>query len=350
MKIALVTKGDKQFGTGHIVRCSRIFDALLARKLNPILYVDMPIEYSSLVKSTYPVNKISQFNAHNIRNTLDNNYFDIIIYDALTPDMEIIKELELHCDRLMFLDWQYTESEQNDLIKPSIIINGITGDLWPINEFHKHKNVQHYQGARYAILNPNINSISKSKKSNTTNSILVFMGGSDPNNWTQRIIDNCQLIFASALKKQVEIQFIIGKYINSEELISLVNKTNTDLQTDLVSITQSPHDFLERLGNSDAIITCGGITMFEAVAMGVYPIALPQVGVQLPACTQFANRGIASLVTENLVFDVDRLTIAVENYVNIQINDKNLKQKLTSALDSKGLERVIDIIESKSRF
>ncbi len=350
MKIALVTKGDKQFGTGHIVRCSRILDELLASKLNPVLFVAMPNEYSSLISDINLVSMLPNFQVNNVRIAFENNNFDTIIYDALTPDLEILHELELHCKRLVILDWQYSVADLSRLNNTTIIINGITGELWPANEFQMFNNVKHYQGAKYAVLNPNIDSIFKSKITNKTKSILVFMGGSDPNNWTQMLINNFHTIFETAILQSIDIQFVIGNYSNSLELHPLVDKINCNCKTSDISIVQSPSNFLERLCNSIAIITCGGITMFEAVAMGVYPIALPQVEVQLPACVQFADRGIATLITDRLVFDVDRLASAVQHFVDNQLFDENLQQKLVSALDSKGIERIIEIIESSSRF
>lgn len=347
MQIGIFSKGSREFGTGHLVRCQRIAAQLNKNGYIYSLFFDFPPELSHIINAQSNVIQLPAFNEFVINQATQQLTFDTVIYDALTPDLNIINCLQQRCQRLIILDWQPTAEELVNIKKPTLIVNGITGELFPNQEcFSLADGVKVYQGIQYAILDPKIQQL-RAQHQPKQHRLLVFMGGSDPNNWTSQLLNDANELFATILQAGFEIEFIVGNYSQASSMLENNTSIQQLISSKSIKLVQNPPDFLERLNTSSAILTCGGITMFEALALGVFPVVLPQVEVQIPASQQLAERNLAILVSTCRTLDKKSLSFSLQQLVSAVLHDQELATKLQLVVDGNGLNRFINLIVNK---
>ena len=344
MNIGIFSKGNRQFGTGHIVRCNRIASRLAQLGHNPSLFLNIAPEYTATISSEVSRIELPEFDAQTITKAVKNLLFDTVVYDALRPELDVVDVLQNRSKKLVILDWQPTPEEIIRLIKPTTIVNGITGDLFPNTEqLKKSTQVQLFQGIKFAAINPKIPVLNLTK-SHKQNRLLVFMGGSDPNNWTEKLLSDFCSTYTPILHAGLSVELVIGNYQNALGLMEATAQIARDLPKDTLNIVQNPPDFLERLTTCKAILSCGGITAFESIALGVFPVLMPQVEVQQPACEQLADKNLALLVSKCRTLDKSLLSSSLHSFVSEYFLDEQLESRLKSAIDGHGLNRVVSLI------
>lgn len=111
--------------------------------------------------------------------------------------------------------------------------------------------------------------------------LLVCFGGSDPCNYTMRILP-----LFNMLPEHLAIHIIIGSaFSNAEALAAHVGADSR------IQVSQNHQDMAEAFSQADAALISGGTLLFEACALGVPAVVLSQNFPQEEEAAYFAGQG-----------------------------------------------------------
>lgn len=196
-----------------------------------------------------------------------------------------------------------------------------------------------FSGPSYQLLSKDIlNFASKDKQINyKVEQVLLHFGGTDPLNILTFVFN--------ALKEISHIRFIM---IDGE------NQSNYELKVichdfENIEYYSTVKNFAELIFQSDMCLMAGGVSMFEASAIGTPMINICQNDDQVFAANIFQkktgsiNLGIAS----NL--DKDKIVHSFMNLCKDFTKRKKMSRAMKRYVDARGTERVVSIIENVLR-
>jgi spore coat polysaccharide biosynthesis predicted glycosyltransferase SpsG len=110
----------------------------------------------------------------------------------------------------------------------------------------------------------------------------------------------------------------------------------------------APRGLREELARADVAVVGGGVSLYEACALGVPAVAVPVVGAQVPTVAGFARKRAALGVT-----DVAASAASVAGEAARLMNDRRLRRRVSRtarrAVDGRGASRVAAAIAAISR-
>jgi len=188
-------------------------------------------------------------------------------------------------------------------------------------------------GPKYALLRPEYRKERSrlTARNETVRQILVFMGGSDPSEATELIMEEL-----SSLKlNDIKIKIVIGiNYPNTKRLISKFGKTNN------WEILQNIPSLAPLMSHSDLMIGAGGSTNWERMCLGLPSVILSVAENQVKACEQLALDGYINYIGKLDQTNIDKIGDIIE----LIIDQPNLRRtqsiKMMSMVDGFGTERV----------
>ena len=139
------------------------------------------------------------------------------------------------------------------------------------------------------------------------NRILLTFGGSDPNNFTEKVTES---ILKSSYENEIEIILGLG-YSNKKE-IQEKYKDN-----DRITIYENVKNMSEHMHSADLIFTSAGRTMYEIASLGVPCVCLCQNERELSHIfgnveNGFINLGLGVNITEEQILET--LESLLDNY------------------------------------
>lgn len=146
---------------------------------------------------------------------------------------------------------------------------------------YKHKIPDHCKtllGPAYALLAPEYSklSVSHAGRNGTVNNILVFLGGSDPTNQTLKVIE----ALSSHSLRHLNVDVVIGPNHPDPEGIRLKCRSRP-----LTNFHQNLPSLASRMINADLMVGAGGATTWERMCLGlpslVISIAENQAGTNI---------------------------------------------------------------------
>jgi len=238
---------SSEIGTGHFRRMQILLSTLT--EINPIY----------LIKTDNINNKLTDnVNVHFID---DNNEIDNIVYftkiyqpkylifDLLKYKSNLVSEVKRSTNLKLISFHEYKDWD----LSADLIVNYNT-----YSNFNLETNPKILAGPEYCILNPEIKSL---ERSNVSNGVFVNFGGSDPSNYTIKLLKNIQyhdtnLVFKIHLGPFFkEKEFVIKKYACQNIRWSFNDTT-----------------FFKYLKDSKAAISAGGNAMYELNYLNYLPI------------------------------------------------------------------------------
>jgi spore coat polysaccharide biosynthesis predicted glycosyltransferase SpsG len=172
--------------------------------------------------------------------------------------------------------------------------------------------------------------------------VLITFGGSDPQNFTSKVIKLLDL-HKNFFKNINEIMLHIGsENIKKEEVKALADRSS--LKLNLVSEIK---DFSSLMEESDLAICSGGNTMYELCYLGIPSIVLPQNNHQRNFSSELNKYGYLKIVNVNVSDFENTFISTLLDLLNDYSLRKEYNQKSTNLFDGLGLdrisERIIDI-------
>lgn len=317
MNIVILTEGGKDFGFGHVARCSSVYQAFLERDIVPNFIINGDESVSSILDNI-------EFNLCNwITDVSFLNSTDIVIIDSYIADVELYDEISKKVSLMVCFD------DNNRLNYPSgIVINGLIGADC-LN--YSQDNIKYLLGSKFTPLRYDFWNIPKLKINDDIKHILITMGGNDLRNLSPKILELLNKEFPNINKKVV----IAESFRNVSEIESVKN--------DFTELIYSPSskEMLNTMSNVDLAISASGQTLYELACVGVPTIAIGIIENQKDNIKNWQNvgfieyagcwndKGIFKNILEKIQF----------------LNDKHIRDEkllnVTKIIDGKGSLRIV---------
>ena len=161
--------------------------------------------------------------------------------------------------------------------------------------------------------------------------VLVTMGGSDPDNITERVV---QAILAEpSLGARVVVG---GSNPHLPRLRELVGGGRRDVQ-----LVENPMNMPELMANSDVAISGAGTTSLEMCFLGLPALLIVLAGNQRPAAAELNARGVVIVVGEGTEIQPSTLSSFLACLVNSPNIRKSLSLRGRELVDGYGAVRVV---------
>jgi len=359
--IIIRADASKNIGTGHFMRAIALCYGLKFIGIYPILITkDYNEEFIGLFKNKYKIKTIPN-NINFIEDsvlTLDiaKKYKSKIIITDISNNT-YLSNIEAHSNYLKslknFIDFLITIDGMGDdcfcqkLMVPSDIV--IIPYFGAEKKIYKlSKNTELLAGASYFIFRPEFLNVQKLKnkyKKIATN-ILVSMGGSDPFNYTSKILN--ALIYFNR-RPSIKARIVVGtgfSFSENENLKHLIKEYENNFE-----LIYNPDNMAKLMIWADIAIINSGLTKYETCVTGLPAIVLSQYKYHEELMEDFVKStgsvihlGYGINVDESLISKtVKDLSDNFQKRKTMSINGKKL-------VDGKGVERIISKIIEKTNI
>ena len=251
MDVVILTEGGKDFGFGHVARCSSIYQAFKKRDILPQFIINGDESVKSILDNI----------DFKIDNWLEDISFlkssDIVVIDSYLADYEIYVEISKKVSLAVYLD------DNKRLDYPNgIVVNGLI-NASSLN-YHQNNEIKYLLGSKYTPLRADFWNVSKLEINDNVKNILITMGGNDLRNLTPKILGLLNDKFPKIEKKVI----IADSFENISEIEALKN--------DFSELIYSPNsnEMLNAMSDIDLAISASGQTLYELACIGVPTIAI----------------------------------------------------------------------------
>jgi len=351
MKIAIRVDASLEIGTGHLVRCITLANALKSYAVEirflcryipehfEILLNKLNINLVKLsgVSQNENLNEVThshwlgvnqKTDADESIDVLSDQDWDWLIIDHYSLDERWERELRGTTKKIMVIDDIADRKHDCELLlDQNLNIDDVSRYANKVPEY-----CQQLIGPRYALIREEFQKLRHQLKRDTATvkRILVFFGGVDSENNTEKVI----LAIEKLDIADVAIDVVIGsKHSASESIRSICQKAGFSLHIQVDNMA-------ELMTAADLAIGAGGITIWERCCLG-----LPSL---IFCCAENQNEQIKSAANKGLIYALDNQTIStsvIQRHVLCLLENSYVRQRLSEVgmkyVDGKGVQRVI---------
>ncbi|MCD6460964.1 hypothetical protein J7L67_09915 [bacterium] len=322
--------GGYDMGLGHLARARSLCAEMLRIGIKPVI---LSFADEELLKEFFP----QELTVYKISHT--ENELDYIIYltqclnsRILIQDIRDTDEFYCRCLKSLglFIIGFDDCGEGRNLYDILIDAN------LPEDE-GDYKNVPfRFFGEKFILLDPLFADYNLKDKTvpRKVKNILLSFGGSDPRRLTQWSLNMLNEVLKDysvsvAAGKSIKHQYEIGRFCQSLGFKYIFNCS----------------DMPKLLYESDIALISGGITLYEAAAVGTPAVVIPQVEHQYKIGKRFESMGSAVCPVDANNLDAGKIIKTLNNL----IENHNLRRKMSSKgkniVDAQGVYRIGNVIE-----
>ena len=352
MQVVFRVDASNRIGSGHVMRCVALAEALRERKAT-VAFICRP-SVGNLIKwletskgfKVHALDVVSESDAtkdhlsgidHQVDAVLVAGILsqmdpriDWLILDHYGLDYRWEKAVRPYTERLMVLDDLADREHDCDLLL----------DQNFSLEHNRYKNLvpetcQQLLGPRYAILRQEFSEGRKKteRKSQFNNRGLVSFGGSDPTNETAKTI----AAISKTRSRKIAFDIVIGaNYAYPDQvkqsLDSLPNVT-PHFQTDRMA---------ELMTEADFAIGSGGITMWERACLGLPSLVITVAENQVPSTRDLAKENLILWLGNSEDVTSDAIATHIDCLLSNRSLLKSLSSRSSSLTDGRGIQRVMN--------
>lgn len=317
-KILFVVSGYDEIGFGHIYRTQLLANNIVNHEVQFLVTKDSQQGYEKLKQTKF---KVFMQNNQNIIDDIKEIRPDVVINDILNTDTEYMLALkDLNIKIINF----------EDLGPGSSYADAVINALYSSSSSSENM----YFGCKYFCARDEF-VLSKSKNIlPSINEILITFGGTDPNNYTQKVLDS---IYNYCNENNIKINVILG--LGYTQATTLDKFEKAIIHKDVKNISY----FMEK---ADLIFTSCGRTVYEIACIGTPAIVMAQNERELMhkfACKEngFLNLGLGINISKEQI--LDSFITLVKNFESrMKMNKAMLSNDLKN-----GTKRVINLIIDK---
>ena len=347
MKVAFRVDASLNMGTGHVMRCLTLAQVLKENGAN-VEFICRKHEGNLIVKirsSGFVVHELKVFEETEVDTKLAHSHWlgatqqqdaddcieilkaeksDWLIVDHYALDEEWQKKLKPYYEKLMVIDDLADRKHQCD-----ILLDQNFGRSSKDYEILTLKSTKLLMGPKYALLRPEFEklrqySLDRRKKANFK-SLLINMGGTDPDNITEKVIEKLQ---AANLPKNVIITIVMGKtapHLQSVKRCASELPYYSEVKVDIDNMA-------EIMANADIAIGASGSTTWERCCLGVPTLQLIAAYNQ-----EFIAQKLDKINAIKLV-NIDEL---VKNLENFQYWMQSTGENASKVTNGSGIKRIL---------
>ncbi|MCP0914806.1 UDP-2,4-diacetamido-2,4,6-trideoxy-beta-L-altropyranose hydrolase [Legionella sp. 27cVA30] len=361
MLVIIRTDASQLIGSGHVMRCLVLADAL-SKSGHEVIFLcrDLPGNCYSIIRERgylyflhpYPPCKKQIYETHLPCD-------DYSIWLGVSQEEDARETLNFIKNRnvdLMITDIYGLDISWEKVIKPAVkklmVIDDLANRLHTCDLLLDHNYYQNYEcrydglvpsyckkllGPSYALINPKLGQVKKARQASAPSkhiieNVLVFLGGMDVKNYTEKVLAG---ILDSALQ-QTTVEVVLGKAnMHNDGIIEKYSRySNIDFHI-------QPHNYFDLLTRADLSINAGGVSVLERLF-----INLPS----LIICTAENQKQIChALQADNLGIYVENLAMlpkTINQYIKSSLHIKNANYLFASNPEQNLLKEITDEFEN----
>ena len=322
-RIAVVVNAYNEIGTGHIYRCLSIASKLVFHEVLFLLDGSHQLGINIVDSYNYPY---EIYNGENeLFDKLEQYNPQIVINDILDTSTDYVLKLKTKGYFVVNFEDLGTGTEFADVVFDALYEH----DLSENHIFTGHK---------YYVLKDEFYFQPKKIITQNVENILITFGGTDPNNFTERVIN---AITKTSYEGRINVILGLG-YSDKEGLISRI-ESNPSIQ-----VYTNVSNISEFMFKADIIFTSAGRTMYEICSLGVPTICLCQNEREL---THVFGTNANGFINMGLGINVDDSEIMNQFMELVNDYDKriDMNEKMLSIDLKNGFENIWAIIKEEYR-
>ena len=318
--VAIRADGNAKTGTGHVHRTIALA-SYLKQNFNITFYL---LNSDSLAEEFLSQNGykfVNLIKEEDLLKTISEK--TIVVLDGYNFSLEYQSEIKKAGHKLVLID----DLKQGVQIADVVINHGYTAEA---KDYGISENTKLLCGPEYAILKKEFLNYSSSPKKTDNKKVLVCIGGTDPNNYSEKII-------LELLDKTTKDISLITYPINPnfEKLKQIADKNKKRLH---LHFSLSTEEMIKLISVNDIAILQPSNIALEAASLGIY-INLIQT-----ADNQKYIHGTLLKTKCAADINIETLTYCINSISIDQINSQIDKQK--NIFDKKSPERILSIFNS----
>ncbi|MBU1862877.1 MAG: UDP-2,4-diacetamido-2,4,6-trideoxy-beta-L-altropyranose hydrolase [Candidatus Omnitrophica bacterium] len=325
-KIVLRCDGGVQIGWGHIMRCLHLSQWLKGKhKLYYVINQDAAIS-EFIKKKGFPVFEISE---RQDEAKYEEKVLNTIL--ALEPHM-VINDICNTTSTYM----QTFKSKNIKMVNFDDTSNNAKMAQVVVDANRKEKEGKCF-GPSFIVLSSLYAKLSKKVRTirKKVRTIVVTLGGSDPNNLTEKTLRALE----KKVPKHIEIQVILGSSYQFKQCLEKWTYVEN------IVFFENVNDVSVFLLNADIAVVGGGITMYESLCVGTPTVVLSQNKAQAKNARRMErkstviNLGDGGKISEKKI--IRKVTALIDSFDE----RKKLSSRAKQAIDGKGIFRVLEQID-----
>ncbi|MEC0278123.1 PseG/SpsG family protein [Bacillus halotolerans] len=331
MHIGIFADGGFEKGMGHAVRMKRLAEELKHR-CSITFYTNDESEqflqeeyWQVIVKPELQQNEC-------ILREINDKKLDLLLFDILGAPVDLLTKIKAGTDAKIVL---FEEKNERAIGKSDAVINGIYGDVR--SKVYDQGNTRVYEGPDYLILHPAFQAARAdyALKEDCRN-ILVALGGSDPKQLVFKVIAAADQLPDRKEKKMI---FIMGSASPHQEAVRKLIQNKPQY-----ALIEQTNDMAMFMKQADAAIVAGGISLYEAICIGVPCLVLSQVAHQTATAAKFAEHGAVLDLGLGENVSVEKLAYHMSQIFSSYPLRLSLHEGGRPLVDGKGMKRVSAIL------
>lgn len=337
--------GNKEIGTGHLMRCISIMEE--SKNRDNILFLVSDEQGEKIVKGKGFASMVIHTNYKDMESELPflfdlmkKIHAEIVVVDSYQVTKHYIKELSKLAPILLVEDFL------TDIFSVDYILNY---NIYAKHKYYKklYSNVKECPsfllGVKYAPLREQFKDVTYEIKTRV-NKVLITTGGTDPQNLAGQILG--KLIENNACGNIV-FHVVCGIFNeNINELENLEKKHKN------IVIHQNVSNMAQLMIENDIAISAAGTTMYELAAVGLPTITYAFVDNQDQIAEEFSQKKMALFAGNSEMLASDRVDV-IEKQFLILINDlecrKAMHRRMKQSVDGFGTKRIYEIISGETK-
>ena len=322
-RIAIVVNAFDEIGTGHVYRCLSIASKLVFHEVLFLIDENHQLGIDIVENYNYPYKLYDGMD--DLVESLRMYSPQVVINDILDTSMEYVSILKNEGYFVVNFEDLGTGTEVADVVFDALYEHEVGED-------------KIFTGHKYYILKDEFYFQPQKIITHMVNNVLITFGGTDPNNFTEKVIDS---ILSTNYEGRINVILGLG-YHGLEDLISKYESNQS------IQIYRNVSNISEFMFKADLIFTSAGRTMYEICSLGVPTICLCQNERELShvfanESNGFINMGLGEDVERQQI--IDEFINLVNNYdLRVEMNKKMLNVDLKN-----GFENIWSIIREEYR-
>jgi len=343
VKVLIRADASVNIGTGHVMRCLTLAEELKKSGSNiEFVSAKMPgnmIEYTQNLgfpvyspESGLDIEKDFLRYLEQVQGGVD-----WIIIDHYGYDETLERKCRPYTGKIMVIDDLANRRHDCDVL----LDQNYSGNLQRYESLVP-ENCITLLGPKYALLRDEFKQIRKQLKprQSIVKKILVFLGGSDSQNVTRKVLD----ALAELNSNQISVDVVIGSSNPEKEslqkAVGRLSKATLSVQV---------HDMALRMAEADLFIGAGGSTTWERMCLGLPSLVIVIADNQRKIAEDLAKDGLIINLGWYENVSVEHICQAVENLMKEPVKMERMSQENMALVDALGTERTVDQLISSMR-
>jgi UDP-2,4-diacetamido-2,4,6-trideoxy-beta-L-altropyranose hydrolase len=355
MNVVFRVDASNLIGTGHVMRCRTLANALRLRGAHICFITRKQTGHLTelLVRDGFQVKQLPQPDCidndagyaswlgvsqeEDARQTVDafkGLTYDLLFVDHYALDVTWESLLRPHASKIFVIDDIANRNHDCDfLLDQNYSLLG--------QERYKTRVPESCRlilGPRYALLNPEYAQIRKSmvSRAGIVQRVLIYMGGSDSANITGMALNALSVDRLQYL----DVDVVIGpNFVFDVEIFEMVRaRARTQI------FFQQPHLGV-LLANADIVVGAGGATTWERLCLGVSSLVISTAENQVPACKALSSSGLIRYLGRAEDVSPKILEEALVQELVLAENPRELQIQGDALVDGLGTCRVVEVIK-----